>query len=549
MINRLIYFLCIYFCITFSTWVCPQALAQGGEGTLVHLDKPYYVAGETVNYKIYFPGIFNKRKPILELLVYNSEGVMVHKSYLKRDEGNFVHGYYRIPFEADQGIYNLVVGSFIEKTKKNIKIAQIPLAIYNDTNPEYKADKHNTWDYSFSTELDNELIVSIQLEKPQYHPREKINMAIVVKDHQGRPVSANTSLSVTDIGIIGSSESYPYTSIYKTELVLEPSLYLSEYIPVTGKLENQKDGQLLTFFMPSSNMIYYTTSEYGGNFQLPLPDFYEQTTLQYIGEFSEGTPISLQGNITSSNTAYELVSSASVVNYIQESQKRKLIYQLFNKVEGSYKYSIPESAVVSAPDREYKAGDYPFEDIPRFCKEISSTLKYVKDNKGGFEFKMFNPESRKFFFGTPLFIVDGQMTKNKEFLTDLDFQKIDRISLYYDNRVLSNNFGFAGFSGVVIIHSKEKNFKVPQAPSTQEFHIYGLQPVIATGTELVDIPDSEPIFKPQLLWEPTLQTNSDGHLELSYRQSDDISKFQIEVVAQAKDGRRGHGKLEYRIID
>jgi len=534
--------------MTFFPPVCPPALAQGEDGTLIHLDKPYYVAGETAYFKLYFPVIFNNHRPMLELLVYNGEGVLVNKSYLKKEERNFVNGHYKIPFEADQGIYNLVVASLVEKNKQNIIIAQIPLAIFSDSDSEYKADKHSSTKYSFTSELNTELRISIQLQKPQYHLREEVSLTIAVTDHLGRPVSANTSLSVTDIGIIGSSKSYPYTSIHETGWVFDPSLYLSEYIPVTGKLENRRDGLLMTFFMPSSNRLYYTTSEPDGNFQLLIPGFYGEKSIQYIGEFSDGAAINLNPDDTLPHSE-ELIYSTSIVKYIQESRKRKLIYQLYNKVEGGGHYQIPKAVEVAAPDRQFKASDYPFEDIPSFCKELSTPLKYVKDHNGGFEFKMFNTESRSFYFGTPLFIVDGQMTKDAIYLASLDFQEIDKINLYYDNQRLSNDFGFAGFSGVVIIYSKEGSLKVPQAPSTQLFKVKGLQPLISNSTGNMDFKSGDPIFKPQLLWEPTLETNANGHLEVTYRQSDDVSQFQIEIVAQSQDGRRGHGRLEYRTVD
>lgn len=369
-----------------------------------------------------------------------------------------------------------------------------------------------------------------------------------MSDNQGNQVFADLSLSVIDIGIIGSQQSHSYKSLLQVPMHMESSEYLSEYIPITGQLENQNEEQLITFFMPSLNKIYYTTSESDGNFLLLLPGFYGQQSLQFIGAFSNGARIKLNQASTLHNSA-ELVYSASIIKYLQASRNRKLIYQLYNKVEGVKKYETPEANEVATPDREFRAADFPFEDLPRFCKEISTPLKYDKDKQGGFEFKMFNPESRKFYFGNPLFIVDGQITKDAAIIAALDFQQLDIINLYYDNLLLSDNFGFAGFSGVVIINSKDGSLKVPQASSTQVFQVSGLQPLISNSAENMDAHPGEPIFKPQLLWERTLQTNSDGHLELSYRQSDDISLFQIEVVGQAKDGRRGHGMLEYRIIE
>jgi hypothetical protein len=532
--------------VAFSLFACPPLKAQINQSTLVHMDKPYYVAGETIFYKLYFPEVFRNRSPMLEMQVYNGTGVLVHKNYVKKDKKNYVHGFYRIPFEAEAGVYNLVVVSLVEKSKLLKVVSEIPFSVYNDSQLETIVSEENAIHFPTMDDLKSELSIVLKLGKDQYHTREQVALVIDIRDLQGNKVPANLSLSVTDIGIIGSQQSHSHLSLHQVQLSYEPSGYLSEYIPISGQLENQKEQQLITFFMPSLNRIFYTTSESDGNFQLLIPGFYGEQSLQYIGEFSDGARMKLNHTGRFHSSA-ELVYSASIIKYLQASRNRKLIYQLYNKVEGVNNYQIPKAFEVAIPDREFKAANYPFEDLPRFCKEISTPLKYDKDKEGGFEFKMINPESKRFYFGNPLFIVDGQMTKDATFLAKVDFQEIDKINLYYDNQRLSDNFGFAGFSGVVIISSKEGSLKVPQVPLTQEFQVSGLQLLISNSTEDMDAHPEEPIFKPQLLWKPTLQTNFDGHLELTYRQSDDISKFKIEVVAQTKDGRRGNTHLIYRV--
>jgi hypothetical protein len=298
--------------------------------------------------------------------------------------------------------------------------------------------------------------------------------------------------------------------------------------------------------MPSQNRIYYTTSAVSGEFQLLIPEFYGEQTLQYIGAFSDSTSMELDKPVNIDSSP-DLIYTESVVEYIKSSRVRKIIYQLYNRVENATSYEIPKITEMAAPDRLFKASDYPFESMLSFCKELSTPLKFVKNKLSEDNFKMFNPESRNFYFGNPLFIVNGQLTKDVEYLSKLDFQSIDEIGLYYDNQRLSDNFGFAGFSGVVIVTSKEGNLGVPVDPSTQVFQLSGIQPNILDPQEIWTV--EEPVLKPQLVWEPTLDTNSRGHLEYSFQQSDDISLFQIEVVVQSEDGRRGVGKLEYRVTN
>lgn len=225
-----------------------------------------------------------------------------------------------------------------------------------------------------------------------------------------------------------------------------------------------------------------------------------------------------------------------------------MIYQLFNKTENNTSFQLFEESQLADPDREFIPSEYPFEHLPEFCKELSTPLKYIKGKKGSAEFKMFNPESRRFYFGNPLFIIDGILTKDPVFLSSLNFQELDRIQLYYDNQRLSNYFGFAGFSGVVILSSKEGKLLIPEDSATQTFSVQGLQPLLNHEPQLPT--DLEiPILRPQLLWDPDLSTDSKGELELSFQQSDDIGTFQIEVMVQSENGRRGIGRLNYKVSD
>ena len=507
---------------------------------MIHMDKPYYVTGETVYYKMYFPKELSNIKPIVEIQIYDDKGDLVNSSYLKKERERHINGYYKIPFDLESGVYTWVASVLVEATKEMVTIGRSRLAIYNDSGPvsstisyttsEESADRHPT-----------DLKVSMSLSKQQIRSRDFVDLIVDVQDVQGNPVAGNMSLSVTDIGLIGKGNTYPYSTISEGQISLQAATYLSEYIPVFGKLDNGREDQLMTFFVPSSNQIYYTTSKDDGNFQLLIPGFFGDRSVQYIGAFSDSLKMELDKR-KSFEASEKIVYPESVNAYLEESQSRKIIYQLFNKVEGGHSHETPKMEETAAPDRSFNASEYPFETIPAFCKELSTPLKFVKAKKGKAEFRMFNPESRTFYFGSPLFIVDGQMTKDIDYLSTLDFQKIDQINLYYDNQRLSNNFGFAGFSGVVIITSKDQSLKVPITPSTQSFKVSGLQPNIVNNQQ---VSSEEPIFKPQLLWEPALDTDSNGHLELSYLQSDDISQFKIEIVVQSPDGRRGYGKLEY----
>ncbi|GJM29410.1 MAG: hypothetical protein DHS20C17_20450 [Cyclobacteriaceae bacterium] len=515
--------------------------------TLIHLDKPYYVAGETVHYKIYLPSSLVVKAALLKVVIYNSKSDQVHSSYLEKEGEKHAYGYYLIPFEADPDLYTLTVSSFDIDSNRKIILGQVELPVYSDTSKETHQISDSTGanyrSAPVAPDLAPDLDITIHMPNAPVEPREPISALVEIKDRQGNPVEADISISITDVDLIGRSGTMPYFSLSEYPLQNHQNVYLSQQIPVSGALDNKQEGVLLTFYVPSLNKLFYTRSDSGGSFQLLMSPYYGDQMMQYIGGFTGHKTIQLSPNDMVFDEK-NLVYTTDILNYLSTSAKRKLVYQLYNTLEMTMQFSIPNLAETLKPDRRIKATDYPFENLIDFCNEISTPLKFVTEKSAGSSFKMFNPESRNFYFGSPLFIVDQQLTRDVDYLSSLEFQKLDSISLYYSNQNLSNYFGFAGFSGVVVITSKSGNLKVPRDLLTQQFNIGGLQPEMVEDKP--HRPPQVPLFQPRLLWEPSLNTNQQGRAAFSFTQSDDISVYQIEVVAQSAAGLRGYRKLEYQ---
>ena len=518
--------------------------SQPPQFSLVHLDKPFYVSGEMVNYQIYFPKELQDRQLTLEVLIYHQTGSVLHQSYLKKERGNNANGYYKLPYELSSGLYRLVTNVREEASSRRITVAYASLAVYNPSTGVTSSDQKESEITSPPVKNEFPLDITIQIQSQSIRPGGLVKLTAMVRDSQGKPVKSNASVSVIDTGIIAGGGDPDFRTLYPMPVTLSNTGRLSQYIPVSGYLESGKSSELLTFYQVDNQRLYYTTTGDQGNFELQIPEFYGNQRIDYLGQFSKGEKIHLAG-------AEPIVSSGSlpyneaIGNYLRLAQKRRNIYQLFGTTESVYNYSTPESQDQVVPDQVYQTENYPFPDLPTFCKSLSTQLKYMKDkNIGRQVFKIFDPESRNFYFGTPLFIVDGQITKDVSYLESLDFSVLDRIEMYYDSQRLNDYFGFAGFSGVVVITSKLGNLMVPERKLTQEFTVAGLQPEVIIS-DISQSNPAEPDFRPLLLWRPALETDNQGKIELSYYQSDDISRFRIEIIAQGEDGSYGYGKLEY----
>ena len=538
----------IFGLLLWSVMLCQFTGLQAQEASnLLHLDKPYYVTGETVYFKAYFSPTLKLSESILSVEIYDPKGGFILQSYMKKDEGDWSTGHYKIPYDASSGIYTLQVLAQTESSEDNVTLARANIPVFNDLEPMEFSSVSNEIHQTEPLNQLSDLKIALELTKPTPKARDSVSLRVQVMDAKGIPIAASVSISVVDVGLIGQAQDFPYQTVQLTELALANSLDASQYIPVRGRLEDPKADQLLTFFMPEENKIVYTNTDQAGNFNLRLPEFAGSKSLHFVGAFSGRNKIVLDQPLSGSPTEDPVLTPA-IEAYLQSSKQRKLIYQLFSRTESKMTSQGLSSSKTMVANRVFKASEYPFTDLPQFCKEVSTPLKFakIKGKGGGFEFKMYNPESRKFYFGNPLFIVDGHMTKDFDYLSTLDFQRIDSIRLYYDNVRLSNDFGFAGFSGVVIVSSIDGTLAPPTDPFTQIFTVEGLQSV--NSWEQAPLQSDVPSFRPQLFWSPAVQTDANGSAEIFYRQSDDRSHFQITVVAQSVDGKRGQAVQQYQVL-
>ncbi len=507
---------------------------------LVHFDKPYYTAGETINFKLYLPQKYLEKELMIKIEIYNPEGEAVHSSYLK-SYNDHVAGYYDIPYQIEPGMYLFRATASTSYKSEVLTLLQAHIPVYSERlldSPNSFTDSTRT----LTTDDIGELRVDIQISNRDFQPRDSISLSVLVKDPSGKPLKAVASISVRDVQLIGEN---PQTPAIYTASSQYDSQQLSDFIQLQGHLMGSGPREMVAFKFAENNQMLYSITDENGDFFLVLPEFYGNQVLQYIPQYSQQRELRWASTGPSTTSFEKLPLSPSVQRYLQESRDRKLIYQLFNRVEpGPIKTSSPH-LVTPIPDFRFEADNYPFTDLQTFSREVVSPLKFIREKRGTGYFQMFDPDSRSMAFGTPLFIIDGQLTKHQKTLTSLDFQKLREIKLYSRTTTISEYFGFAGFSGVVEIVSKEGLMKIDSSYLLKSFQIDGLQPVSEYSSP--NLPMDQPYLVPLIYWNPKISTTLELGQTVGFRHSDDRGEFKIEVVAQSEDGRRGYGIILYQV--
>ena len=137
------------------------------------------------------------------------------------------------------------------------------------------------------------------------------------------------------------------------------------------------------------------------------------------------------------------ISKDLIDTYLTESRTRRKInrYFEFNNQVPVNKLAIQTEEIMN-PNIAFDLSEYKrFENVGNVFIELSSSLLFKKENDDSYSATMLNPKSRSLgrdiLGGTPLFIIDGLISKNANFVGNLDFNDIKAVGIYNNPKDLS----------------------------------------------------------------------------------------------------------------
>lgn len=544
MFQRMIRFLVVCLTILFCL-----PLAGQQDRFAVHFDKAFYTTGEIIWFTIYPPASGPLSLPgMLRIAIYDPGGAEVHHFHLRQPETGSADGYIRIPYDWPGGKYRFTIQCPGYPNDRSSTLLNIP--IYNDLEPAGTVIK------DVQAELDNpatrgageeQLVVSVQLDRRLYRPGDFVEATITVKNQKGKPAPAGLSVAVKDRELL--DEVLPGQSSLRFFNPDQAECSTSETTMIfQGQVQDSTGAPRRTYslsaYLPVLDTFLYTQTDTEGRFSLPLPDFYGNAVIQFTDYLDNR--IRIEPVIPSRMPPTEaLTYTGPVIEYLRLSQQRKKIYQLYESLEIFVEPEIPtREKTFGEPDRVIRLSDYePFPDIPTLFRELLTPLKFRKEN-GRPVAHMYNPDTRQPYRNDPIFLIDGQLTWNADYIAGLDINQIEEIALYYEASKLSKQFGRLGLGGVAVLKTKGAPIVMPASVAANRFDITGLQPPAVFPTA---VQGEQPVFRPLVFWEGNLRTNPAGKARIKFPHTDDLSSFRIEVTARDKEGRMGFGAGEYRV--
>lgn len=521
--------------------------AQSGN-TLLHLDKSFYVTGEVVWYKFYLPTEFKKQEKIVEVLISDKTGSIIDQYFLQSEGNSFVEGYYKIPFNVEAGWYRI---SILPTGESNALLSSLTFPIYNDLEPAQDAKMTATLaaDPSIANQL-NDLNIEVQLNKAVYAPRDQVQATVMVMDKSGKSVkNANLSISVSDANLV------------EQNLLLKGAVTtdIGNEIAVEGTLVNEKGeamrASVLGMYSSLEDRIFYSSANAEGRFSFKPPVFEGNRPIQFIGYQFEHMDISIQMDERKMlPIERELTYTEAVKDYMNLSRQRKKIFQIYKSLENQIEPAKIKLDVQDLnPGFSYVIDEYEsFDFMYSFFGELITPLKFILQPDSTYKSTLYNPTGRASantqLSGDPLFIIDGKLTRDADFVARMDMDYIETVELMYKSDNLREKFSAIGRSGVVKITTNLKDVPMAEKDAADIFAISGVQPKVAFPVfQANDTPSSQPFFRPQLYWNSNITTDGNGKANITFYQSDDLSKFVIRVVGQGENGEFGQTKKEYEV--
>jgi hypothetical protein len=496
----------------------------------VHFNKSYYFNGDTAWFKIWVPEELIEETAVAKASLQDlSLGEKVSNFSLKVNRNGSSDGFIVIPNNIPTGSYEFRM-ALRDKNTFEILIQVIhQIIIINDLSERSSILYAMSKDNSVSITRNQ---VALTTDSDKYQPRQKISLNIDIQDDQGNPIPADLSVSVMeydsslDLNDISFSFSDLYTGKATNQIVINETardLTLDEILVQSN---------LLIFMNETGNVIQGTT-DMNGRFIVQIEPFTGNRTIQYWDYFGRDINMVKEDFFIEEvqDTGEPVNFSEDLAMYMERNTFRKKINYIFDM---NAEHSAGENQVrwQQKPDFSVETKNYePFKDLKEFMETVITPLKITK-KKNGLVAKMVNPQSKPYFAKEPVFIIDKVICSFNEVL-DLEMPHIKSIDFY--NRTESlRNFGIMGENGIVVIHTSNFHSYIDEK---QLRVIYGLLPPVDYPKSVnADYDEEQPLLGSSIYWNPTLTTDENGELRVSFNHNDEPGMYKIKVLCKLKNG-------------
>ncbi len=507
-------FLAVFLLFTFS--------ALEGQTTL-HLDKPYYLAGENIFFAFCNRTIESDSVTARVRLFNNSRLV---DSYFVPVLNQCGEGHLKLPYQSETGNYAIDLTLFCGEDLRPAVLANVRVTVYNDGDRASLGDQKLA-EIPIGQTQNIDVITASASNRVSYRYAIPAEFADRI---------ARVSVAVRDQGIYGSKKNTVHLD--------EPLVSLEEAswgIPFYGKRVNSEESQIrnpLLFALNAENLHFDATEVNLENkeFKIPMTPFYGSKAINFLDYLDDSVKVQQAPARPRPVVpgAYEVDSL--VLQHLDIYQEEKTINQAFQQIGLQVKQDSTDLLKVPMPPN-YVADVQDFAirgTTVTLFKELITPLKFRSLGKDRYRARMLYERNniKKYYTKPPLFIVNGRATRDGPYIGSFPLQEIGYFRIYslYDDL---ESISPMAFGGIVFVDMLDPNYVLSDSYAQPSYKVRGLQlPVVyPVGPK---ISDEAPAVGTLLYWNPQVEI-VDGALQCNMNTMDVASEYLIEVVLHLKD--------------
>lgn len=441
---------------------------------------------------------------------------------------------------------------------------------------------------------DKKLKIETNLDSSRYLSRNKVNLEIKTTNKFNNPIGGNLSVSVFRVDSIRDGggchiDNYLWLGSELKGNIESPDYYLGtdnqeandaldnlmlaqgwtqfnwdeiqhvkknslRYLPehnghiVTGNIslstnKNPSVNTLVFLSIPGPHpQLFSTKSDSSGFLQFFTSDFFGQNEIFFQASDPDESNYHLEiaspfADQFSSKRVLPFILNSSWLNNLNTRSINMQVENIFNGQEFKQFYNSRKDSLpfYQTPGKSYLLDNYTrFTTVEEVLREYVSSIVITK-HQGKFNIKMFNGEN--LLPGKPTILLDGVPVFDPDKLFSMDPLKIKKLDVVTSNYLL----GPAIFNGILSFATYKGDLSGFELdPKTLILDYDGLQlerkfysPVYDTETAYKS---SIPDFRTSLYWNPSVNTDSEGKINLSFYTGDKPGKYTGVIEGISADG-------------
>ncbi|MFZ9503456.1 MAG: hypothetical protein ACO263_02695 [Cyclobacteriaceae bacterium] len=468
--------------------------------------------------------------------------------------------YYQLPQRRDHGYYQILI---LDAARKIVAARQWAV-------------------------LDEQPVVRIELKNSTPGLRTTTDAEIILNDDRGRPLRGTFQVSVTDdrvhtslssAGPLSLLQKYQGNSIplhFKNALTVPDDLVAVQenWLPAnwndqgyrppypfqsilrfSGSVQRRdggsfRDSTTVMLFLQNKLMGYEVDIK-DGSFDSPVYfDFTGEDKLFYSVHRKDSTieaVLRLDRDSVSSQRAPQhkvLFSRDGFADFMIRKKATDKSYRFFRSATTTLPVEQPDpnstfEQALQGADVSVQIDDYVvFPTLEDVIREIVPALKHRKSNgRSAVRVFLYSPvltNTPILSTGDPLYIIDGQMTKDTDYFMGIDPAELISIRIVRNVQKLAR-FGYLGRNGVVLV--KTRNPKaITEFEANSILTVNGLNASVSSS-ETVSNDPRVPDLRLVLDWRSSQQTDNQGRYSFRFTTGDVAGPFKVRIEGVTEDGR------------